>query len=110
MANIHFTADAQSNRGFANGGTPVTREHIEARIATVEYIYTDHAITLCFITLDNGFIESGESRCIDPADFSEARGREIAYTEAFENLWGYFGFMAMEDAHRDRAKMLRQAA
>ena len=87
----------------------VTREQIEARIERVEYLRVQQTGTLCFITLDNGFIESGESRCVDAAEFNEAKGREIAYNEAFENLWGYFGFMVIEDAYRADTERLRLA-
>jgi hypothetical protein len=88
----------------------ITREQIEARIKGVEYIVTHGRMTLCFITLDNGFIESGESVCIDAAEFNSETGRQIAYDDAFDQLWGYFGFVAMEDAHRSKAAPQQIAA
>lgn len=78
----------------------ITREQIEDRISSVEYIVTHGTLTLCFIQLDNGFVQSGESRCIDPKTFSSATGQQLAYDAAFDQLWPYFGFMAREVAHR----------
>lgn len=78
----------------------ITREQIEARIAGVEYIVTHGRMTLCFITLDNGFVQSGESCCVDAAEFNSDTGRKLAYDKAFDELWKLYGFMAREDAYR----------
>lgn len=88
----------------------ITREQIEARIESVEYIVTHETLTLCFITLDNTFVQSGESRCIAAADFNAVKGQQVAYEDAFDKLWPYFGFMAREDAHRQGKQPQQLAA
>lgn len=77
----------------------VTQAQIEARIQSTEYQLTHDTLTLCFITLDNGFVVTGESRPIDPLNFDALRGQEVARAEAIDKLWPYFGFVAMEQAH-----------
>lgn len=86
----------------SRGSMPITREQIEARIETVEYVAARDKLTLCSVTLDNGFIVSGEASCIDPAEFNSSVSQRMAYEDAVDKLWTYLGFMAREDAHRDQ--------
>jgi hypothetical protein len=123
MATLNFTEVTQNVRTVPPGGaitlaggsdgTSITRERIEARIESVEYIVTTRTMALCFLTLDNGFVQSGESPSVDPAEFDRTRSMQLAYEDAFDKLWPYFGFMACEDRHREaierqRAQQVRQ--
>ncbi len=50
----------------------VTKDSIEAKIAKVDYlVLPDSTVTLCNITLKNGYSVRGESACVDPRN----RGR-----------------------------------
>lgn len=49
-------------------------------------------ITLCFITVLNGFTVIGKSACVDPANYDAEIGKNIAYEDAFNQLWALFGF------------------
>ena len=81
----------------------VTKEQIILRITDIQYLVLEGTtVTICSITLDNGFSVRGESACVDPAEFKVEIGREIAYDNAFDKLWPLFGFMMMEDAYRDK--------
>lgn len=48
--------------------------------------------TVCFLTLKNGFVVTGQSACIDPANFNEEIGRTVAYDDAFDKLWELEGY------------------
>lgn len=79
----------------------VTKEMILDRIESSDTsVLPNTTVTICNITLDNGFSVRGESACIDPANFDSSIGAEIAYNNAFDKLWSLFGFMLMEYKHQ----------
>lgn len=79
----------------------VKKSDIESRIKHVRYVrIPESTVTICNITLDNGFSVRGESACVDPAKFNEQYGRTLAYDEAFDNIYKFFGFLLMEAAHQ----------
>jgi hypothetical protein len=81
----------------------VTKEGIEARIDDVSYtVLPDSTVTICNITLENGFSVRGESACVDPRNFNMQIGREIAYREAFGKLWQLEGYLLAERRFQSR--------
>lgn len=81
-------------------GPTVTKEAIEARIADVAFsVLPKSTVTLCNITLDNGYSVRGESACVDPSNFDQAIGERIAYDNAFARLWPLLGFALAEAMH-----------
>lgn len=74
----------------------VTKEQIESRIAKTEYLRVGETVTICNITLDNGFSVRGESACVNPENYDQAIGERIAYDQAFGKLWPHFGFLLSE--------------
>ena len=75
----------------------VTKESIEARIASVDYhVLPNSTVTLCNITMKNGFSVRGESACVDPRNFNLEIGRNIAYRNAFNGLWQLEGYLLAE--------------
>jgi hypothetical protein len=77
----------------------ITPETIKARIARVEYMGLGGTVTICSITLDNGYSVRGESACVDPANYRRDVGEKIAYDNAFRELWPLFGFLLAERLH-----------
>lgn len=71
----------------------VTKESIAARIASGEYTRLGATTTVCWLTLDNGFTVIGTSACVDPTEFNEQMGEEIAYTNAFNKIWELEGYL-----------------
>lgn len=53
----------------------------------------DSTTTVCQITLVNGYTLVGTSACVDPAMFNQAMGEQIAYNNAFEQLWALEGYL-----------------
>lgn len=80
----------------------LTREDIEAKISSVLYSQPADTLTVCVLTLENGFHVVGKSACIDPAGFDEQKGREIAYEDALRQVWQLEGYLATEKMHRER--------
>lgn len=75
----------------------VTEAGINSRISSVEYLkWPGTTLTLCNITLDNGFSIRGESACVDPRNYSEEIGKELAYRDAFSKIWAFEGYLLAE--------------
>lgn len=82
----------------------VTVEAIEARIVRTTYwVLPGTTVTVCMLSIDNGYTVRGESACVDPANFDEAKGEQYSREDAFRKLWPLFGFLLSED--RFRAKV-----
>ncbi|WP_217994470.1 Gp49 family protein [Vreelandella jeotgali] len=80
----------------------VTPEAMEARIAATQYTHPEGTtLTFCILHLDNGYTVTGESACVDPANFDAELGRKIAHEQAFDKLWPLFGFLLAEDRYRE---------
>jgi len=57
-------------------------------------------LTICVLVLRNGFIVTGESACVNPANFSEELGRKIAREHAKEKIWPLEGYLLREKISR----------
>ena len=65
-----------------------------------ERFFTDDTLTICVLTLKNGFKVTGESAAADEANFNEELGRKIARDKAFAEIWPLAGFLLREELHR----------
>ncbi len=70
----------------------ITVEFLNSEIANVEYLRPVGTLTICVITTKDGFTFTGESACVDPANFNKEIGEKIAYDNAFEKMWLPYGF------------------
>lgn len=81
----------------------VTIDEIEACIVDTAYLHPGailfrapgdplNNLTICIITLDNGFTVVGKSACVDPRLYDEQKGRELAREDAVRQVWAYLGF------------------
>lgn len=74
----------------------VTRQGIEAKIASVQYI-TQHApLTICVITMRNGFSVTGTSGAVSLANYDEEVGKTVSYENAFRQIWPLEGYLLRE--------------
>lgn len=80
----------------------VTKEGIKARIEEAFFTKIGLTLTHCRIVLDNGFSVSGESACVNAANYNEEIGNKIAYDNAFAKLWQLYGFLLAENNLRAR--------
>ena len=70
----------------------LTKEFLESEIGNVEYVRIGGTITHCTITTKSGFTFTGESACVDPNNFNQEIGEQVAYDNAFEKMWLPYGF------------------
>ena len=73
-------------------GRKLTKEFLEGEIIQIDYKRLGSKITHCTITTKSGFVFTGESACVDPADYNEDIGSKIAYDNAFHKMWMPYGF------------------
>ena len=75
----------------------ITLEDIENSIvAEAYYIFPDTTVTICLLTLRNGFNVMGESACASPENFDKGGGRKVALTNAKSKIWALEGYLLKE--------------
>lgn len=68
-------------------------DHIDAQILAEQYyIFPGTTLTVCALTLRNGFHVVGESAAASPSNFDEAIGRKIARDNARSKIWALEGY------------------
>jgi Phage protein (N4 Gp49/phage Sf6 gene 66) family len=75
----------------------VTPEMIDSAIASETYhVFESSCLTVCCLTLRNGFTVTGESACASPANFDAELGRKIARGHARDKIWALEGYALKE--------------
>ena len=57
------------------------------------HVFEDSCLTVCCLTLLNGFTVTGESACASPENFDKEIGQEIAYDTAVKKVWMLEGYL-----------------
>lgn len=71
----------------------ITPDMLDAEIAAEDYhVFAGSCLTVCCLTLKNGFTVTGESACASPENFNAEIGQKIARQNAREKLWPLLGF------------------
>ena len=67
---------------------------IDAAIEKEQYhVFEDSCLTVCCLTLRNGFTVTGESACASPENFDAEIGQKIARSNAREKIWPLEGYL-----------------
>lgn len=79
----------------------ITLEDMKAAQKQVDfYVHPQTCLTICIITLQNGFTVTGESACADPANFQKDIGERLSYERAEKQIWAYLGYMLREKIYQ----------
>lgn len=79
----------------------LTPDMISSLIAsTVYHVFEGTCLTVCVLTLRNGFTVTGESACASPENFNKEIGERIAYSNAREKIWALAGYALKERLYR----------
>ena len=71
----------------------VTPQRIEEVIVGEAYhVFPGTTLTVCCLTLANGFNVVGESACASPENFDAEVGREIARQNTVQKIWSLMGY------------------
>ena len=71
----------------------VTPYMLDGEITKEDYhVFDGSCLTICLLTLKNGFTVTGESACASPENFDTEIGQKIAKANAREKIWPLLGF------------------
>jgi len=71
----------------------LTPAKIDETIVDEQYhVFPGTTMTVCALTLRNGFIVIGESAAASPENFNEEIGRKIARDKARDRIWALEGY------------------
>lgn len=80
----------------------ITPEHIETIIKDEKYFQPEGStLTICVLTLENGFLVTGESAAADPENFSSIIGADLALKKAKEKIWALEGYLLRQKLHEE---------
>lgn len=71
----------------------LTPEIIDNVIEIVSYFKLTEVLTVCVLTLKNGFTVTGESACASPENFNVEVGKKRAYEMARNKIWMLEGYL-----------------
>jgi hypothetical protein len=72
----------------------ITPEDIDRTIVTEAYhVFPGTTLTVCCLTLANGYQVVGESACASPENFDAELGRKISRRNARDKIWALEGYV-----------------
>lgn len=75
----------------------VTPEQVDDCIVGEDYhVFPGTTVTVCCLSLRNGFTVVGESACASPSNFDPELGRKIARDDARGKIWALEGYALRE--------------
>lgn len=78
----------------------ITPEAIDSKIGIVNYhVFDGSQLTVCCMTLENGFTVTGESACASPENFDAEIGRKIAFGNARDKIWALEGYLLKQSLY-----------
>lgn len=94
---------AEAEAAIAEKTAPkVTKDGIEEKIAAVDYLQPPGmTLTICILTMQNGFTVVGKSAAASPENFDKAIGERVAYDDAFRQVWALEGYLLREQLHEE---------
>lgn len=76
----------------------VTINDIESEIIKETYhVFEGTTVTVCLLTLKNGYQVIGHSACVDPKNFSKELGEQLARGKAVYKCWELLGFRLRDE-------------
>ena len=83
----------------------VTPSDVDNVIVNAEYyVFPNSQLTVCCLTLENGFTVTGESACASPENFNEEIGQTVAFKNAREKVWQLEGYLLKQYLHDIKLK------
>lgn len=93
-------SDIQKTNPSANRVTP---DHLDKVIVKEQfYVFPDTTVTVCALTLKNGFVVTGTSAAADPNNFDKKIGQDIARERARHEIWVLEGYLLREKLSKEK--------
>jgi hypothetical protein len=72
----------------------LTPEHIHSLVQSEQYHrFENTTLTVCCLTLKNGYAVTGESACLSAENYDEQIGKGIAKENAIQKIWMLEGYV-----------------
>tara|TARA_R110000822_G_scaffold308799_1_gene437192 strand:+ start:496 stop:1065 length:570 start_codon:yes stop_codon:yes gene_type:complete len=69
------------------------------------HVFGDTCLTVCCLTLANGFTVTGESACASPENFNAEIGEKIAFEQARNKVWMLEGYLLKQNIFHTSGEM-----
>lgn len=80
----------------------VTQSDVDDEILAEQFhVFPGTTMTVCALTLRNGYVVTGESAAASPANFNVELGQQIARRKAVEKIWPLLGFRLRDKLHAE---------
>ncbi len=78
----------------------LTPNLIDSKIKSKAFhVFGETCLTVCCLTLENGFTVTGESACASPENFDAEIGEKIAFNNARDKIWMLEGYLLKQVLH-----------
>jgi hypothetical protein len=75
-------------------------DDIDAAVSGIQFhVFPGTTLTVCCLTLKNGFTVTGESAAASPSNFDAEIGKDIAFKNAREKIWALEGYLLKQRLH-----------
>ena len=71
----------------------LTPQLIDSKIVDKSFHKLTDVLTVCVLTLQNGYIVTGESACASPENYNKEIGEKIAFDNARDKIWALEGYL-----------------
>ena len=95
-------AEIQAKGLHAPRLSPADIDHAIA--AEAYHVFPGTTLTVCCLTLRNGYQVTGESAAASPANFNDELGRRIARDNARNKIWGLEGYLLRQKLHEQMVR------
>ena len=79
----------------------LTPDIIDSLIKEKAFHRLTDVLTVCVLTLQNGFTVTGESACASPANYNQQIGEDIAFTNARDKIWPLAGYALKQKLYEE---------
>ena len=79
----------------------LTPDIIDSLIKEKAFHKLTDVLTVCVLTLKNGFTVTGESACASPANYNQQIGESIAFTNARDKIWPLAGYALKQKLYEE---------
>jgi hypothetical protein len=89
-------------------GPSVTADDISNAIIKEQYhVFPGTTVTVCCLTLRNGYAVTGTSACAAAENFDGELGRGLAYADAKRQIWALEAYLLCEALHAEKPAVTR---
>ena len=101
-----YTLIPEENDMTDQPNNTVTKAQIDSLLeaSTIEFAFFDNTMIIAVVKLPCGFKVTGQSSCVDPANFNEELGKEYALEQVEDKLWELEGYRLSNDIYNAKIR------